>query len=80
MSLDELVPSRDSAPHSAVVQVRYEVHEKLADGRIQGASKSRGSVLLELRGGCRFECEAKLKEFLSQLDDVARENIGETDL
>ena len=64
---EPLIPHRDDVPHTAVLWVRFEVHEKMPSGDLRGSPRVKGEQVFKVEGADRFICERRLNELLQEL-------------
>jgi hypothetical protein len=65
--MDTLIPRRDDVPHTTVLWVRFEVHEKFTSGELRGSPVVKGERVFTVDGADRFICERRLNELLQGL-------------
>lgn len=54
----------DLAPHTAFVQVSYEIHQKRPDGKFEGTIRKQGRIGLQVDGQDFALCEHRLERLL----------------
>lgn len=60
------VARNPTAPHTAVIWVTVEVHEKLPSGEMMGNPIRKEKKVFAIEGQDQFICERKLNEFLAE--------------
>ncbi len=58
---------REDVPHTAVLWLKFEVHEKLPTGELRGQPVQQGERIFKLEGHDKFICIRKLNELLASL-------------
>lgn len=66
--MNDLIQRREDVPHTAVLWIRYEVHEKLPSGELRGMAVDKGEKICKIEGADKFICQRKLNEFLEGLN------------
>jgi hypothetical protein len=69
----------DMAPHGVIIDIRWEVHQRLADGKYAGHAKDTGRTVFDLKGDNR----ALANEYIKALLDLIREkatNVSELEV
>lgn len=63
----------DTAPHTAVVRIYVEVHEKLPTGELSGRiCEKRDPVILAVEGSDKFICTRRLNEMMEDVKKWSR--------
>lgn len=66
----QLIERRETAPHTAVLWVRFEVHEKIPNtGELRGMAVERGERVFKVEGEDKFICIRKLNELLEKMNN-----------
>jgi hypothetical protein len=65
----ESTQGTDLAPHSAIIQIRWEIHEQMPNGMFFGASKDAGLKVCELRGQSRSLAKYHLNQLLKLIEE-----------
>ena len=61
----------DLAPHAAIIQISWSVHEKRTDGSFHGSVKEDNKVVLSVEGGDR----ALTNEYVKSIIDLIKRNV-----
>lgn len=61
------------APHTALLLINTEIHEKLPTGELEGIPKHTGKRVVAIDGVDKNDCQRKMNEALQELMKWSRE-------
>lgn len=64
---ESLIQRREMEPHTAVLWVEYEVHEKLLSGELRGMPVDKGKLIFKIEGVDKAICLNKLHAFFESM-------------
>jgi len=67
------------APHGAIIQIYWEVHEQLPDGKYKGQTMDSGKLVFDIKGNDRALTLFKLNNLLNLIKEEVK-NVSELEV